>query len=418
MNESMPPPSITRQKRWMTDDDLIWNASKYARVDNQIAVGRLPSSAYQNAGPSGFARFYEDTEGNALEHNNHLTGTPGYEENFPAVGSVPVNEQSSAQGLWPMATSIMASQRRPTQTPSMAAEYSRQPFSFPIDTHPSSAMPGTSAQISSTPSTATEYGFEFSWPSITGESYTQPSQALPWGPTHQAPRRPVQIHRDEMSFPTPGPSSFPGSLGSWPSSAVETDAFPSIPTPYMAAGDGHDSSLAPVVQQHFDQSRPMAQRSRRARGQQHSRQTRRTSVQSSHSLSSPVAESSSSSVSQASSSSSASADTSNPAPKKKGKKNAQMPYLLAKDKCHLCREGFNRGSELHAHWRTNKHRLRVLEAANPGVIVTVDDLIPNCFCPSCGKGYTTPYAVSRHLKECRGRTESSQSGSQEGEGGR
>ena len=104
--------------------------------------------------------------------------------------------------------------------------------------------------------------------------------------------------------------------------------------------------------------------------------------------------------------------------KKKGKKNAQMPYLLAKDKCHLCREGFNRGSELHAHWRTNKHRLRVLEAANPGVIVTVDDLIPNCFCPSCGKGYTTPYAVSRHLKECRGRTESSQSGSQEGEGGR
>ena len=399
----------------MDDDNVNQYPSKRVKVARLSIVDRLPPAAHQ-ARSSRFPRTYEHTEGNALELDNNSTRTFGCEKNFPAVDSVPVAEQSSAQGLWPAMTSSAATPRCLTQTPYMATEYSGPPFTFALSTQPTSATPETYMQFDSMPYTTTNYGFNFSQPPFSGEPSVQgPSQALSWGPTQQPPQRRPQAHQDEFFFQAAGPSLFPGTELLWAASAAGQDAFPSSATPFETTRYGLQSSLAPVVEQ-YSQGRPMAQRPRRARGQKHPRQTRRTSVRSSQSLPS-VAESSSNSVSQASSSSSASAGPSNPAPKK-GKKNAQMPYLLAKDKCHLCREGFNRGSELHAHWRTNKHRLRVLEAANPGVIVTVDDLIPNCFCPSCGKGYTTPYAVSRHLKECRGRTESSQSGSQEGEGGR
>ena len=412
----MPPPTITRSKRRMADDSSDGQLSKRSRIDGLDAVGRIPSLAYRQPVSNEFLGTYNYTEGNALRLNNLTTRTFDCEENFLAVDSVPVAVQSSAQGLWPMMTSSMASQRRPTQMPYMAAKYCSQNFPLPCNVQPLSTMIETNPQFNSMPNTTTEYGFDFSQPPFIGEPSVQgPSQAPSWGPTQQPPQRRPQAHQDEFFFQAAGPSLFPGTELLWPASAAGQDAFPSSATPFETTRYGLQSSLAPVVEQ-YSQGRPMAQRPRRARGQKHPRQTRRTSVRSSQSLPS-VAESSSNSVSQASSSSSASAGPSNPAPKK-GKKNAQMPYLLAKDKCHLCREGFNRGSELHAHWRTNKHRLRELEAANPGVIVTVDDLTPNCFCPSCGKGYTTPYAVSRHLKECRGRTESSQSGSQEGEGGR
>ena len=186
----------------------------------------------------------------------------------------------------------------------------------------------------------------------------------------------------------------------WPFGAAGENAFLSGPTPSFSTGYGNVPPFVSAAEQPFGQGLGMY------------RQAPQASATNLQPLPDPVAESSSDVAPQVSSSSSSAPGPTNAAPKK-GKKNAQMPYLLAKVKCHLCREGFNRGSELHDHWRTNKHRLRGLQAENPGVVVAVADLIPNCFCPSCGKGYTTPYIVTRHLKKCRGRIESSQSGSQD-----
>ena len=372
----------------------------------------------EHAGPSGFPRTHDDTEGNALKRNNHSTRTSDGKGFFPAVGLAPVAEQSSAQGLWPTMTSSAAIQRHSTQTPYVATEYSDYPFTFTLGSQPASAASGVYTQFNSTPNTTTEYGFDFSKPPFIEEPFVQgPSQVLSWGLAQQPPQRRAQAHRDETSFQVAGPSRFPGSELPCPAGAAEDHVFPSCWTSFETTGYSLQSSLAPMVEQH-SQDQPVKQRSFRAQSRQHSSQVRRTSASSPKPLPIPVAEPSFSSASQTSTSSSSGARPSNPAPKKGKKKAAQMPYLLAKVKCHLCRDGFRRGSELHAHRKTNKHRLRVLEAENPGVIVTVADLPPNCVCPSCGNGYTTPHAVNRHLKTCRGGIESSESGSQDGEGGR
>ena len=412
----LPPPPIAHMKRRAEDDGLGWHVPKCRRLDSIDVVERIHSFSRQ-AGSSGFPKAHDDNEGNALKRNNHSTRTSDGEEFFSAVDLAPVIEQSAAQGLWPTMTSSAATQRHSTQTPYVATEHSDRPFISALGTQPTSAAPGTYTQFNSIPYTTTEYEFNFSQPPFIREPFVQePSQVLSWGLAQQPPQRRAQANRDKTSFQAAGPSRFPGSELLWPAGAAVEDAFPSSSTPFETTGYGLQSSLAPVVRQH-SQVQPVEWQSFRTQSRQHSTQARRTSAPCLRPLPIPVAEPSFGSASQTSTLSSSAPKPSN-ATSQKRKKKVQTPFLLAEDKCHLCGEGFRRGSELYHHWTTNKHRLREREAENPGVVVTVADLTPNCFCPSCGKGYTTPYVVKRHLKKCAGQAGSSQDTSQDGEGGR
>ncbi|ETW80266.1 hypothetical protein HETIRDRAFT_321079 [Heterobasidion irregulare TC 32-1] len=370
-----PPPTARRERRMNGGMDTVERIS----FSNPQAVA------------IGFPGTHEYTGGNTLRTNTTSTRTSDYEENFPVVGPVPVAERLSAQGLRPMMTSRAAQQWHPTQMPFVAAKYGSPLASVPLRALPSSAASVTFTQFNPVPDMTTEYGLDlFSQSSWIGEPFNPgPLQAQSWETSQQAPWHPAQSHLDEMSFQAAGSSSFPSSVMPWPFGAAGESAFPSGPTPSFSTGYGDDLSFVSVAEQPFGQGLAMPT------------QAPQTSETYPQPLPYPIIESASDVAPQASSSSSSAPEPSNAAPTMG--KNSQTPYLLAKVKCHLCEKGFNRGSELHDHWMTNKHRLRKLQAENPGVVVTVADLIPNCFCPSCGKGYTTPYIVTRHLKTCRGR---------------
>ena len=200
-NVLVPPPTIVRRNRRVEDYSYNWHALERATVDGLDAVGGTPSFPYPLS-VSADIRGNDYTEGNALRLNNHSTRASNFEENFPIAGLVPVDEQSSVQGLWPMMTSSAASQRRHTQTPFMAAEYSNQFFPFPFGRQPSNVEPETLNQFRSAPDTTTGYGLDsFAQSSFIGELFTsRPSQALSWPATQQPPSYRIQARREFESF--------------------------------------------------------------------------------------------------------------------------------------------------------------------------------------------------------------------------